>query len=372
MKVITKCIIDMKTLQVIEEESYDYFGIVHLCGSSGGGGGSSGKVDFPDHMKDWHYDALNNSGADTLVTSMTDVMNAAIGNDPFIGMSAYDPDAEVAAMLAAPASFGVFIEALNQRTEWSSSYDVVVTKMDWETWAEAYAIVRGLIDWDEISDSDIEDDVAAFSDQLDDIILTKDLPRFEAGMRDINAVVSSAFVIGRAIIEGMRDRDVAKHSSGLRLDVSKFNLDSSMKKEELRALTTNAYLADQISRKNSELQGTDQIMRTLISKFSWREAYARLVIESNRMKIVAKKEENEANYSITESSATWDLEVFQYGANLLSSIGGGTFVPREKKRNTAATALGGALSGAAGGAMIGGPMGAAIGGVLGLGAGLLY
>jgi len=37
-------------------------------------------------------------------------------------------------------------------------------------------------------------------------------------MQDINAVVSSAFVLGEAVIEGFRDRELAKYTSGLRLD----------------------------------------------------------------------------------------------------------------------------------------------------------
>lgn len=73
--------------------------------------------------------------------------------------------------------------------------------------------------------NDIKVDVAAFDqilaattahgDVLDDQISSNVQPRFEAGMRDINAVQSSAFAIGRAIIEGMRDRDISKFAADL-------------------------------------------------------------------------------------------------------------------------------------------------------------
>ena len=376
MKVIIKCTINMKTLQVIEEESHEYIGPLSLCGGSGGG--SSGKVSYPDFMGNCLADWLDNTHTVTLNSCMNDVMNAALGNSPFIGESVYNPDVEVAAMLSASNNFKNYIEALNESLEWSNAYDAVVTKLDWDSWADAYAVVRGIIDWDGISDAEIVNDVAAFADQLDDEILTKVLPRFEAGMRDINAVVSSAFVIGRAIIEGMRDKDVAKHSSALRLNATNLNLESDMKKEELRSLATRNYLADQIAKKSTVLQGDEQILKVLLSKYAWKESYTKFAIEANRMKIVAKKEETDGNLELSESVATWDLELFQYGANLLASIGSGTMVPKEKKKNLAASAIGGGLTGAAAGAMYGassssitGPVGAAIGTIIGAGAGLL-
>jgi hypothetical protein len=61
----------------------------------------------------------------------------------------------------------------------------------------------------------ISDAVTAYGARLDDTISSDVLPRFQAGMRDINAVQSSAFVIGRAVIEGMRDRDVAMFDADL-------------------------------------------------------------------------------------------------------------------------------------------------------------
>ena len=53
-----------------------------------------------------------------------------------------------------------------------------------------------------ILDEDRLDDVVTeYSNDLGDRLTAEVLPRFRAGMRDINAVVSSAFVLGQAIIE---------------------------------------------------------------------------------------------------------------------------------------------------------------------------
>jgi uncharacterized membrane protein len=74
----------------------------------------------------------------------------------------------------------------------------------------------------------------------------------------------------------------------------------------------------------------------------------------------------------------WDLEVFQYGGNIMAAIQGGTVGSKPKAASPFQSAIGGAMSGAAAGAMVGasmgaggGPYGALIGGILGAGAGLL-
>ena len=296
--------------------------------SGGGGGGGSGTIDYPAHMKAWHTDALSHGGVDSVTSSMTDIMNAALGASPWTGETAYDPDADITAFEAAISGFDAILAGISETTEWAALYTQAVTSIG------------------TASEADIVADIDAFSDQLDDELLTKVLPRFEGGMRDINAVQSSAFVLGRALIEGFRDRDVAKHSSSLRL--------------ALAADNAKNYSA-----------ATGQMVNFLMSKYAWEESYMRTVVEGKRIKIVAKKEEQDANLKIADDDALWDLEVFQYGANLLASIGSGTMNPKDKSPSGAQSMLGGAMSGAAAGAMVGGPVGAVIGGVLGGAIGML-
>lgn len=310
------------------------FGMQLCCfkgGSGSGGGGSSGAIDFPTYMKDWHEDAL---GGGAFPTDMRDVMNAAIGSSPFIGENTYDPDADITAYEAAIAGFGAIIAGINEPVDWAALYN------------QAVATIDG------VSDVDITADVAAFAAEQDDQLLAVVLPRFESGMRDIGAVVSSAFAIGSSNIEGFRDRDVARHSSKLRL----------------------AVVAD---KERLYLEGTSQMMQFLHARYGWEEAYMRTIIEGRRIKIIAKKEEADTNLKIDESDALWDLKVFKFGGNLLSSISGSA-VSEEAEVNILPSVIGGALSGAAAGAMVGSVVpglgtvtGAIIGGVLGAGAGFL-
>lgn len=305
--------------------------LMYEKGGGGSGGGTSGKVDFPDYMKDWHGDALDGGGVDTLSSSVTDIINAALGNSPFAGEVAYDPDADITAYEAAISGFDTILAGISETVDWAALYTQATTSIA------------------TVSDAEITADITAFSDELDDEITTKTLPRFEAGMNNINAVVSSAFVIGRSVIEAFKNRDVARHSSKIRI----------------------AVVSD---RSRLYVEGTSQMMQLMLSKYGWEESYMRTVIEGKRIKIVAKKEESDKNLKIDESDALWDLELFKYGSNVLSSISGSA-VSDEVKHNTAGSVLGGALSGVAAGAMmgsmfpgIGTGIGAIAGGLLGAGA----
>ena len=164
------------------------------------------------------------------------------------------------------------------------------------------------------------------------------LPRFEAGMRDINAVTSSAFAIGRALIEENQDRQVAKFSSDLHLKAF-----------------------------------SDDAIKVIGMKLEFQRAASAMIAEANRIKIVAKKEENDINIKLGEKDALWDLEIYQYGSNVMASIGGGVSNPGAKGPSTAQSVIGGAMSGAATGAMVsnGNPVATVIGGVLGAATGFL-
>ena len=303
---------------------------------SSGGGGSSGAVSYPAYMEALHSSLLSHAGADTITDSLVDIMNAGLGNSPWTGLTAYNPDADIAAYEAGLTAFSAILAGLSETTDWDTIYNqakVTITP---------------------ITEAVILADIAAFSNQVDDELLTKVLPRFRRGMQDINAVVSSAFPIGEAVIEAFRDRDVAKFSSGLRIALES---------------------------KNSDLliSGSGQMMQMMLQRIGWEESYAKVLVEAKRMKIVAKKEQTDQDAKLDEEDALWDLELFQYGGNLLAGIGGGVSTPNTKQPGQAQSMIGGALSGGVAGGMIAGasqgaisgPWGMAIGAALGAGSALL-
>lgn len=276
----------------------------NICAKGGGGGGGSGAMDWPGYMKDWHGEALNDTGGDTLANSVTDAINSAYGSSPWTTAAAYDPDTDLTALIAAPDELQTLVTLLSSGT----TLDTLISNV--------------------LDTSRIDDVVTEFAADMDARLLAEVLPRFEAGMRNINAVQSSAFVIGRALIEENQDRQVAKFSSELHLKA-----------------------------------GLDDAIKVIGMKLEYQKVASQLIAEAYRIKIVAKKEEADVNNEIDSKDAVWDLELFQYGSNLLAGIGGGT--AGTKGPSATQSAIGGAMSGAAAGAMVGGPAGAVVGGVLG-------
>lgn len=258
MKVYTKVVVDMETLETLEEESYEYEGSIAHCGSSGGGGGGSGKVDYPEYMKDAHKVMLGTSMS--LDMPLDDAINSAVNADPYALLSGYDPSPHTAEMAHAIDDLDVFINSMESTDE-------------------------------------IEAQLAAF----------------DAGMRDINAVVSSAFAIGRQVVA------------------------STLLNSKMRA--------------KIEL--------------------AKLSVEARRIMIIANKEFVQYENEIEVEQAKWPLERLVHGANVMASIGGGTISKEMEGPSKTQSALGGAAAGAAIGAQTGNPYVALAGAVIGGAAGLL-
>ena len=335
-----------------------------LGGSGSSGGGSSGQVSYPAYMMGWHQDVLNHT-TDLPTLSVTDAMNAAFGNSPFTGETAYDPDAEVAAILTASQDLDDLVTLLSQGT----GLDALISSI-----LDDSRIATAIADFDTVIDDIIVDhnaDIGAVINQsnieLVNAVAVNQVPMFEAGMRDIGAVVSSAFPIGKSIIDKTVVDQTAKLAADIALQTGKYS-------GELR-LQLAKFAADMHTKMFNE-----SAIAIVQLKLQYQYQLSALTIEANRLKIVAKKEEADTNLKLVEVDATWDLEVFKYGSNVLGSIAGTATNQGTKMGggSQVGSAIGGALSGAAAGAMmgsvvpgIGTAVGAVAGGVIGLASGFL-
>ena len=361
-------------------------------GSSGGG--TSGAVSYPAYIETIHGNWLDGGGLDTLTSSVTDIMDAAIGSSPWTGLTAYDPTADITAYEAAITAFAAILAGITDTTNWAALFTQAATSIGAVTGLTiadmAVADMASPTDVAGITEAVIVADGVAFAARLNDEINTVTLPRFRRGMQDINAVVSSAFPLGQAFIEGMRDRDIAKHDSEIRLMAAAKNADIDLANEQLDVDVNKANMLKdlEVDKANLEkdirvgeivireaaeyermfLEGTSQMLQLMLQRLSLEESYVKMVIEGKRIKIVAEKEETDRNAELDKFDGLWDLEVFQYGANVMASVSGGTATPH--RPSTAQSVLGGAMSGAAAGAMIPG-LGPLAGGIIGAAAGFL-
>lgn len=307
MRVYSSVTINMTTMEVLEAEWEEWDGAVAECK----GGGNSGAVDFPQYMKDIHNVWINHQ-LHSVNYCITDLMNSAwSGDTPFTSAAAYNPDADIAAFNAQGTALSTLVGLLSL----STPLDELVENV--------------------LSDTRITEDVDAFANTMDADLNTRVYPRFEAGMRDLNAVMSSAFVIGRTNLEEARGREVGKYQATLRLKAF-----------------------------------GDDALQLIGMKLQYQQVVAQTITEQRRIAIVAKKEQVEDNMDFDVRDRLWDLEVYQHGMNVLGGIGGGS-TPGPKGLTKGQSALGGAMAGAAVGTQVKPGWGTAIGAVVGGVAGYL-
>jgi len=290
-------------------------------GSSGGGGSTSGMTDFPEYMKSFHGAMLNHNGADGLVISVTDAFNyAAGGNSPYY---AYITNGEPIAHAFMGA--GKTLNSYAKVFELLEAYQTI----DFDTVMASYS-----------SNTTADELIAAVSVALDDEIITTVLPKFKGNLRSIGAVMSSAYSVGEALIWDSKIKAIAKE---------RLNIEQVVNQNRELALKLTLAFVD--FKKGIAFSTTDLI------KYYY-----------------ALKTDLDDHYSTMHSKdLKWDLDLFQYVNNTLSSISGAALSQgtADKQPSKIGSAIGGALSGAAAGAAVGGAYGAAIGGVVGLAGGLL-
>lgn len=296
-----------------------------------GGGGSSGAISWPTYFENYHASLLDAGTGDTLNASMTDAMNAALAVNPFTTAIAFNPTTYLTQMWLNIDTLATTMSALNPITKWHDNLVSAKTAYDdhvFSTTALAAA-------------------ETAFNNVLDAEYADSDLPRFQRGMQDLNAVMSSAFVTGKALIDAKIVLKKAQFSAELRLQDYR---------DKTSALVQSAGPIGDFY-----LKMTDVLQKVLSTQ-----------LETRRYGIVAQKEYYDQQLKIDEAHASWDMDVFMKGANVLAAGQGGVTHPTQRSATMLQSALGGAMSGAAMGAMLGasniipgiGPIAGLIGGAI--------
>lgn len=289
---------------------------------SGGGAGGGGTAEIPQYVKEIHSNWLsitNGPGKDGILKSITACMSDAMsGPSPYSGFQGLDVDtlffgpSKGITDFRSPFSYLDDLASFDVEAKYDEYYSLEMAKVDTVMTAEGAL--------------------------LQDEILSKQLPEFQAAMDSINAVQSSSFVIGEALMWSGKTKSMAKNDAMLRLD-----------RLEKAAATS-------IQRISAYIEA-----RRLVVTFSF---------EAARIYAATRHDMDVLLLEIKAKDRLFDCTIFQYGGNVLAAVQGGTVTP-PAGMSPFASGLSGAMSGAAAGAMIAGPWGAAAGGVLGLAGGLM-
>lgn len=234
-------------------------------------------------------------------------------DDAFFGRVPGDPTKtyEVRNFPSLYDMFGKFMAGLDVHVLWSDVYE------------------------DAVHGPEIAAAVTAQSDLLDNEVKTKVLPLFLAGMRDINAIQSTTFVIGKAIIADSQVRQMNEFQSRIRLSAV-------------------------------ELSG--QLWR---SHLDWSKGVIAMYLEMTKLYYATKIDVDTKQLEYAVNDKMWNMHLLEEPTKVLGILNGAAATTNKNKPSQATSAIAGALSGAAAGAAIGGPYGAAAGAVLGLGASFL-
>lgn len=279
--------------------------------SSGGGGDNT--IKFPKYLEEIHKDYLEHDGRDWPDLSVTDIFNAALNQSPY---DSYVP------LVVEDAFFGDGYRIENFPTLYDMFGKFMASLDVCDLYGQIYEnVVHG---------PEIENSVKTHSDMLQDEIDTKVMPRFLAGMRDINSVMSSSFIIGKAIIADSKVKAVSQFGAELRY----------------RAI--------------------DAAAKLWVQHLDWNKSVIQLYAEYAKLYYSTKSETDKLVLEYKAKDVLWNANLLDYVRAMLGALNGAPAAKSDKEPNQLAGAIGGGLSGAVTGFGAAGPIGAVIGAGLGI------
>jgi hypothetical protein len=186
---------------------------------------------------------------------------------------------------------------------------------------------------DTINGTVVDNAISAEADRLEDDLVQNAIPRLETGLRDINSVMSSSFVVGRAMMETARTKAISRFSAELKA----------------RLIPVAA----------------DRWARHL----EWNRSVVEMYAQVLKFYFLSKIDVDNHNFEIAAKNALWPFTILQYEISALGVLNGAKDITSDVAgASKASKILGGAMMGASAGAMTGaaigsggGPIGAAIG-----------
>ena len=310
-------------------------------GGGGGKGGSSGDTEttirYAPYLEEVHKALIDHGGHDEPNISFIDAFNATIDTtpwpaivDPITGQNRVNPYGSYDPVIVDEGFFGVRTDdptLLYEIKNFPSLWDMFGKFMGGldvhDLWAQVYE--------DVVQGPEIENVITAHSALIQADIDTTVKPKFLAGMRDINSVHSTAFLIGLAIIQDEHVRQLNKFSSAIRLH--SINVSVDLWKSHL----------------------------------DWDKAVTSTFNDLFKSYYAVRMDVDRANLEYLAKDEMWNINLFENARGLLGALGGGTATSGQNEPSQLAKSLSGVLGGASAGSAFGAP-GAVVGGIIGLAA----
>jgi hypothetical protein len=352
--------------------------LVLFGGGSGSSGGSGSQaVDYPEYMKTWHnsmltnvYNLLENSSAPPLTFLYDPKVWFGV---PISGSSVYS----ALALFNAFDPQVMFKELLSD----TSAMKYVLS----ETAITAIKTIAEQLRAELVdptgANAAVEAMIDAHSAKLMQKINEDLLPKVEIGMRDLNAVVGTSFVIARELAMEDYQHEVADFSAKSRLRMWEL-------RHELYKVVEHAWMEGAVHAAELGLKRTAMSLEKLkIQVTSTAEIANVATVAQSKYGVIQTEEQTR--------SKTWKLDLYNHMNAAMASISGAHTVTQPQSQGAsmftgalgmgamgagvgaylgAGSTLGGLAGGAEAGGMMGmagGPAGAILGGLVGAGIGLI-
>lgn len=301
-------------------------------------GGGTALSSLTPYQQNTHYSLIgggisndiSGGGGSNLATStgyvlgdgIIDFLGDAIAEgNPYAVAFAYDPTSDMGDIQDSLDLFQDLITNLDPETDYSSHLAQALTEVDTL-----------------ISSTHIDDEVDAFETKTANQF-ARSVNRFTAGMADINAVNSSAFILGLAQMENLRQAELDAYRAQL-----------NTQKQNQRAV-----LAAQFAQEMGAM---------LARKVAAQESATRLQSDTSRANIIAQREFLAEELELDFKDLTYEMELFGYANATLAAGLGATQRPLGPSKTS--TALSAAIGAGGTLASLGGQISPALGATLGI------
>jgi len=384
MKIYKKVVMDIVSGKTLYEDSYEYRGRVDLCFA---GGATS--TDYPDWVEDGWKELWGFAGNDAQDIDQTviDTVNEAFtdaGGNPYQGESAYIPDGFLSIMENVYNNYKLFVDALDQETDWDAMITKAVAEIDTNlSWTDINSAIATIVTDALSTGASVASGAAtAAASVLNNAAITAAVTAFEAanlsrhlrgvarlsaGYSDINSVAGSAYVWAMAAAEFEFSKETTDFSAKLNLEAYNGSfrayVEAFVQKLRDHIMSRNTY--DTI-RMQSISQGVAEMAKELQVIVAAEKDKVLTQYDRAKTSMIVLKEQDERDLEIDVADAKWDQTVIQFAGNIMGNLAGGTAGVQGSNPTKAQSAVGGAMTGAAAGYMIGNVPGAIIGGLAGL------
>lgn len=362
-----------------------------------GGGAGTAATDISVHLRNSHglvlmgFDSAGNEWDDVAgVVNLTDtyadqpsvlryILEKGIsdaGGNPFDGVSAFEPLDDLDRMQDELDGFMSSVDTINPEDDIPSWLAVSETAADGLPTLDVDTSIQSIITHARINASQVVADavMAAGSQGLDRVISRarvgfekrakrdhlNSLSQFTGAMSDMQAVNTSAFVIGMAKMQRGYDDRLAAYESEFAIPFTRDGISAFVEAFRSIALQhmeskARVHVSELENQSRYVMQATNFILEQTRLKTTAEQSSVEMQRMVSTANIVAQTDEMQTNLDIDVKSQNWDLELFQQAGNIMSAVSG-SVVPTAAKPNRFLSGLAGAAGGASVGLAAGGPL----------------